>query len=280
MAVTALRLAAVAAVAVALTGCTGGPPPSEHRNAVPDGSTAVPVGMYGLDGLELVEDGAKTVFSAPTSCDVLIDTIAAGQWRADVVLEPISILHLYWAALAREDERAFLQLVDAPYRCDATIVRESQQHVRLAGAAEAEGEARLVAFACQSVNFDPSEKELAVVLLYDLADDLHLSIQAGFTGFLGESTVTMDDAGVWLSTGSGPLLDQYVALWPPISEFDDFNDMNPTPPGRPFQPADEYEAGTVTITDEEVYTGTLSLHGLRDTAGRTLDVDADFRCTP
>jgi hypothetical protein len=65
-----------------------------------------------------------------------------------------------------------------------------------------------------------------------------------------------------------------------MSEFDDLNDTNRTPPGRAFLPADEYEAGTVTITDEEVYTGTLHLTGLRDSAGHVLDVDAGFRCSP
>ena len=271
----------------ALTACTGAATDASVSSQKSDvmKQSVFPDGMYGLDGAVATRSGPRVDFHAPAPCDQVLEIIEAGQWSAKTVVPRVSPLTESIVELARGGVRALAQFYFSDESCDATITEPESQPIALSGAEQATGTAQFLPFGCQNQGDDTNTISFAG--LYDGPGDVHVMVQASFTGGVkGEQEVVADD-NVEVSVRHGAesiltTLGQVMAISienpGSVDPEDDTVAQQLELLGEGYHPGGDFSGG-VTITTVKPLTGTLTLGGLLDdTESKHLTITVGFVC--
>src|SRR5690606_18904881 len=124
---------------------------------------------------------------------------------------------------------------------------------------------------------DEEKTLIALTALYDLEDDLHVSVTAAFDVETGE----LDPESIEVATlrGPEPLIATMGRMLALSFAGEEDDDSEPTDSAG-YYPDGEVD-GEVTISSASPLTGTIAMSGLlNEETGAELSLTASFRCTP
>jgi hypothetical protein len=303
-------IAATALLAIAIAAC-GGPTPAPTPSPVPgqptggpgEPSPTVSPGANGSPAADLLPPEPQpalpgiylpagflargtdhfTQIQAPTDCATLTDVLGAGQWAVtdDAHLtiptpgpgetaQPMPDLNPpNWLLLRWGDQIAVARIGGDETGCLAQIWRMPELDYEMHGAIESTG--RAVSLQVQCV-VGAGAAELA--FFYFGEDGTLFSVSTTVPLKVGNHDVPFETE-VYAGSGVGITVDQMFPV---------LYGGQPEPQGGPQaeqygpnDPASGWE-GSIAVTSIEPLTGQLALENLRNAAGETLSLTADFRC--